>query len=135
MEDVVEALNKHAHWLLRLGIGSIFLYHGLTKFPQAAPMAEMMGMSVFMLVLVAAAETAGGALVLLGGFGSQLFTRLGAVLLIPVMLGAIGMVHWGQWSFAPSETHPMGGMQFQVLIILVLGYLALRGSSGASARL
>jgi putative oxidoreductase len=26
-------LRAHAHWLLRVALGSVFLYHGLTKFP------------------------------------------------------------------------------------------------------
>jgi len=26
-------LAPYAHWTLRLAVGSVFLYHGLTKFP------------------------------------------------------------------------------------------------------
>jgi putative oxidoreductase len=116
-------LGNDYPWLLRIGIGSVFIYHGLTKFPQASGMAQMMGMPIAMIVLLGILETLGGALVLLGGFGPAWLTRLGSLILIPIMLGAIVMVHWGRWNFAPSATHPMGGMEFQVLTLLVLAYL------------
>lgn len=92
-------------------------------------MADMLQMPVVMIVLVALAETAGGALVLLGGFLNDWMTRLGALVLVPVMLGAIFMVHWGQWHFKATETHPMGGMQFQVTLLLVALYLLVRGNN------
>ena len=96
---VINSLSPNAHWLLRLAIASVFVYHGLTKFPVLSPMAEMMKMPVLMLFLVATAETVGGALVFLGGFFKDWMTRIGALLLAPVMLGAIFMVHWGQWHY------------------------------------
>ena len=61
-------LSPYTHWFLRLAIASVFIYHGLTKFPVLGGMAEMMGLPVAILFLVAAAETVGGSLVLLGGF-------------------------------------------------------------------
>ena len=126
---VLDNFASHAHWFLRLALASVFLYHGLGKFPKLAPMAEMMNMPVVMLFLVASAETVGGALVLLGGFLKDWMTRLGALLLSPVMLGAIYMVHWGQWHFKATATHPMGGMQFQVTLLLVLLYLFVKGNN------
>jgi len=126
---VLDNLSPYAHWFLRLALASVFLYHGLTKFPVLKPMAEMLQMPVAMILLVALAETAGGALVLLGGFLNDWMTRLGALLLVPVMLGAIFMVHWGQWHFKVTETHPMGGMQFQVTLLLVALYLLVRGNN------
>jgi putative oxidoreductase len=125
------ALAPYAHWTLRLAVGSVFLYHGLTKFPVLNEMSAMMGMPVAMIALLAVMETAGGALALIGGFTSSWITRLSSVLLIPVMIGAIAMVHWPQWSFVASETHPMGGMEFQVMMILVLTYLFIKGKDNA----
>ncbi len=122
-------LSQHGHWLLRGAIASVFIYHGLGKFQNLAPMANMMNMSVATLFLVASAETVGGALVLLGGFLKDWTTRIGALILMPVMLGAIQMVHWGQWHFKATETHPMGGMQFPVTLLLVLLYLFIKGNS------
>ncbi len=126
---VLDNFSPYAHWFLRLALASVFLYHGLTKFPVLQPMADMLQMPVVMIVLVALAETAGGALVLLGGFLNDWMTRLGALVLVPVMLGAIFMVHWGQWHFKATETHPMGGMQFQVTLLLVALYLLVRGNN------
>ena len=47
---------------------------------------------------------------------------------LPVLLGAIALVHWGRWNFVPTADHPMGGMQFQVTLILVALYLVVTGN-------
>lgn len=121
-------LSQNAHWLLRIALASVFIYHGVPKLINLSATAEMLGLPVFILLLVALAETIGGALVLVGGFQKDWITRIGAAMLIPVLLGAIFMVHWGQWTFVPSETHPMGGMEFQVVLLLISIYLLIKGS-------
>ena len=50
-------------------------------------------------------------------------------MLISPMLGAIAMVHWPRWSFVASDTHPMGGMEFQVTLVLVSLYLLIKGNN------
>lgn len=124
----INSLGKHAHWGLRIALAGVFLYHGLGKFFMLEQFATMMGLPVFVALLVALAESVGGTLILVGGFGKDWLTRLGAAMFIPVLLGAIFMVHWGQWSFVASETHPMGGMEFQVTLLLVSLYLVFRGN-------
>ncbi len=130
-------LTTNAHWLLRIALASVFVYHGALKFGNLEGMAQMLPISYLTVVLVAAAELGGGLLVLYGGLRndalSDLATRIGAALNIPVMIGAIALVHWGQWSFAPSETHPMGGFQFQTVLILVMLYLVITGNRGLAA--
>jgi len=132
-----ERLNLNAHWLLRLSLASVFIYHGLLKFLNLEGFAQMLPISYLQVVLVAMAETAGGLLVLLGGFRSDplsdLATRIGAALNMPVIIGAIGIVHWGQWNFVPSATHPMGGMEFQIVLMLTMGYLIITGNKGTGA--
>lgn len=123
-------LARHAHWALRIAILTVFLYHGLDKFGNLGGFAEMTGMPVAVAFLVALAETGGSILVFIGGFMKDWVTRLGAAAIAPVMLGAIFMVHWGQWHFMATETHPMGGMQFQVTLLLILVYLFLKGNEG-----
>jgi len=127
-------LTKNAHWLLRIALASVFVYHGLLKFSNLEGFAQMLPISYTEVVLVALAETVGGLLVLLGGFRddviSDLATRIGAALNIPVMIGAISIVHWGQWNFVPSETHPMGGFQFQAVLLLVMVFLVITGNRG-----
>jgi len=125
----LDNISSQAHWFLRVAVASVFIFHGLGKFPNLGAMAAMMGMPVFMLLMVALAETTGGILILIGGFSKDWMTRVGALMLSPVMLGAIYMVHWGQWHFKATETHPMGGMQFQVTLLLMLLYLVVKGSS------
>ena len=129
--SALDALAPHAHWLLRFGLASVFLYHGLTKFPNLAGLAEMMAMPVFMIGMLAVVEVLGGALILIGGFTKDILTRLGGLLLVPPMLGAIMMVHWGQWSFVASDTHPMGGMEFQVVLLMLALFFVVRGNKPA----
>ena len=126
--SILDNLAQHAHWALRIALASVFLYHGLTKFPALNGMAEMMGLPVAILALVALAETAGGALIVLGAFTKDIVTRIGGLLLLPPMLGAIGMVHWGRWAFTPADGYPMGGMEFQVTLVLISIFFILRGN-------
>ena len=128
-ESLLSSLAQHAHWAPRIALASVFLFHGLTKFPALSGMAQMMGLPVAVLALVALAETTGGAMILVGGFTKDWITRLGGLLLIPPMLGAIVMVHWPRWSFVPTETAPMGGMEFQVTLLLVSLFFVLRGNA------
>ncbi len=127
-------LTANAHWLLRIALASVFIYHGVLKFMNLEGFAQMLPISYLEVVLVASAETAGGLLVLLGGFRrdaiSDLATRVGAALNLPVMIGAIALIHWGQWNFVPSASHPMGGFEFQAVLVLVMLYLVLTGNKG-----
>lgn len=136
-------VTENAHWLLRFALASVFVYHGLLKFLNLEGFAQMLPISYLQVVLVAAAETGGGLLVLLGGLGndrlSDLATRIGAALNLPVIIGAIALLHWGRWNFVPSESHPMGGFEFQAVLILIMLYLVAVGNSrfanvGATAR-
>ena len=130
-------VTANAHWFLRIALASVFIFHGVLKFLNLEGFAQMLPISYLEVVLVASAETAGGLLVLLGGFRndaiSNLATRIGAALNIPVMIGAIALVHWGQWNFLPSETHPMGGTQFQTVLILIMLYLVITGNRSFAA--
>lgn len=127
-------LTTNAHFLLRISLASVFIYHGALKFMNLDGFAQMLPISYTLVVLVALAETGGGLLVLLGGFRdnamADLATRIGAALNIPVLIGAIALVHWGQWNFVPSETHPMGGFEFQAVLTLVSLYLVITGNRG-----
>jgi len=131
-----EQFTNNAHWLLRISIASVFMYHGVLKFSNLDGFATMLPISYTEVVFVALANV-GSVLVILGGFRndvlSDLFTRIGAALNIPVMIGAISLVHWGRWNFVPTETHPMGGMEFQVVLALLMLYLVITGNSSLKA--
>ena len=128
-----ERLSNNAHWLLRLAIASVFVYHGVLKFSNLEGFATMLPISYVEVVFVGLANV-GSALLLLGGFRddviSDLATRIGAAFNIPVMIGAIYLVHWGRWNFVPTETHPLGGMEFQVVLAAVMLYLVITGNKG-----
>ena len=132
--EIPRYLAGHSHWLLRATLGSVFIYHGVLKLANLEGTAEFLGLSVSIVLLVALAETVGGAFVLLGGASkvtpaAAWLTRLGAAMVLPVMAGAIVMVHWGQWTFVPSQTHPLGGMEFQVVLLLVSLYFTVKGNN------
>lgn len=125
-------LVNNAHWLLRLSLVSVFLYHGILKLMDLEGFAGMLPISYTEVVLVALAEVGGALLLLVGGFRddalSDTLTRIGAALNIPVMIGAIALVHWGRWNFLPSDTHPMGGIQFQTVLVLIMVYIVITGN-------
>lgn len=133
---IAAGFAPHAHWLLRASLAGVFLFHGLQKFivPGIEGFAGMMGMPVAIAAAVALAEVLGGAGIIAGatirGRLGDLVTRLSGLAIAPVMIGAIAMVHWGQWSFVASQSHPMGGMEFQVVLLLLGVYFVIRGNEG-----
>ena len=120
-----------------IALASVFIYHGVLKFQNLEGFAQMLPISYLQVVLVALAETGGGLLVLAGGIRrdriSDLATRVGAAMNIPVIIGAITIVHWGRWNFVPSETHPMGGFEFQTVLLLLMLYLVFTGNTAFAA--
>ncbi|MBA2238001.1 MAG: DoxX family protein [Lysobacter sp.] len=128
--DPLDNTGGYGHWLVRFPIISVFTFMGIDKFVGGGveEFATTSGLSVAVAGLVAIAEIAAGLLVLIGGFTNGTITRLGALAAVPVLLGAVFMVHWGQWHFMPSATHPMGGMMFQVTLLMLALYLLLRGN-------
>ena len=126
-------MSQHAHWLLRLPFAATFLGHGAGKLIMPAMSAEMLSLPLFLVVVVGIGEVLAGLGALAGGlsFGpADLATRLAGLAAAPILLGAIVLVHWPRWSFVASESHPMGGMELQVLLLGV----ALFFLSGAARR-
>jgi putative oxidoreductase len=127
-------VSRHAHWLLRFSLASVFLYMGVDKFMGGGvgEFAQMMELPWVLSLLVALSEIGGGTFIIAGGLiagtmGSWL-TRLGALLVLPVLFGAIFMEHWGQWHFMATPTHPLGGMMLQVSLVMVALYLLIKGN-------
>jgi len=130
----MNSLTNNAHWLLRIALASVLVFHGALKLMNLEGFAAMLPISYLQVVLVALAETGGGLLLLIGGLRNDalfdLATRVGAALNIPVLVGAIAIVHWGRWNFVPSETHPMGGFEFQAVLLLLTFFLVVTGNRG-----
>ena len=128
LATIHSTLEKHAHWLLRMALASVFIFHGAGKLFVLQKSAEMLGLSAEVTLLVGLAEVLAAFALLIGPFTSSTITRLGALAIIPIMIGAIAMVHWGRWSFTPAEGFPMGGMEFQVVLTLIASYLLIKGN-------
>jgi putative oxidoreductase len=118
--NFLSSLSPYGHWGLRLSLAATFMYHGWGKFPIDGP---MMGMPTGLVWVLALAELAAGALLIAGAFGKEMLTRLGALIVIVVMIGAIMMVH-----AAKGFNVMQGGMEFQILMLMTGLYLAVKGN-------
>jgi len=122
-----QGCSNMAHWPIRLTMAGIFVYHGAGKLMMPG-MAKMMGLPESVWMLVGAIEALAGIGFVLGGImNNDKITRLSGLALVPIMIVAIYMVHWPHWSFMVTEAAPMGGMEFQVLILSVALYSAFTG--------
>ncbi len=132
MFDALDSLKPHAHWLLRIGLAGVFLFHGIGKVMDLGGFSQMMGLSTPVAALVTLAEVAGGVGIIVGAFTNDLITRLAGLAMAPVLLGAIVMVHGPRWSFTPAEGFPMGGMEFQVVLLFTALFFLVMGNAGSS---
>ncbi len=133
MLDRLNSLRPNAHWLLRTAFAAVFLFHGAGKVATFSTFPEMMGLSVPVAALVTFAEIAAGLGIIIGGIKSELITRLAAIAGIPVLIGAIVLFHGPRWSFTPAEGFPIGGMEFQVVLLLIGVYFLITGNRQATA--
>ena len=108
-------------WFVRIPFAITFAGHGAGKLLMPRASADMLDLSLPMVLLVGVAEVLAGIGAIIGGIERvphrQLVDRLTGIAAVPVLLGAIFLVHWPRWSFVASESHPFGGMEFQVLLL------------------
>ena len=120
-----------AAFLLRLGLGTMFVAHGLLKvlvftLPGAAGFFEQVGFPGWMAYVVTFAEIGGGALLIAG-----IRVRLVSLALLPVLLGAV-YVHWGAgWVFSS----PNGGWEYPAFLTVAVIVQALIGPGKFALRL
>ena len=113
-----------ATFLLRLTLASVFIAHALLKLlaytlPGTAAFFTAHGFPGWSAYLVFAAELTGGLLLLVGWA-----TRLVAISLLPVLIGAFA-VHWPNgWYFA----QPNGGWEYIAVLMAALLVQAGLGS-------
>lgn len=116
--------------VLRLGLGVMFIAHGLLKvlvftLPGTVGFFESVGFPGWMAYLVTAAEIGGGTLLILG-----FETRKVAIALVPVLLGAT-YVHLGNgWVFSNAN----GGWEYPLFLTLATVVQALLGSGQYALR-
>jgi putative oxidoreductase len=108
-------------WFVRIPFAVIFAGHGAGKLLMPVASAQMLELPLALSVLVGIAEVLAGIGAIVGGLERapyrDLVNRLTGLAAAPVLIGAIALVHWPRWSFVPSESHPLGGMEFQVLLL------------------
>ena len=109
--------------LLRLGIGTMFVAHGLLKvlvftLPGTAAFFVQAGIPGWMAYPVSVAEIAGGALLIAG-----IAVRATTLGLLPILLGAT-FVHFGSgWVFS----NPNGGWEYPAFLALTSVALVMLG--------
>jgi putative oxidoreductase len=109
---------------LRLSLGSILLAHGLMKllvFGVAGTVGffASLGLPAIVAQLTIFGEVAGGLAILLG-----VFTRLAAILSLPILLGAVWAHAGNGWVFSNAG----GGWEFPVLLVVLAGLVATQGA-------
>ena len=115
--------NDYAGLILRIGLGAMFIAHGLLKvlvftLPGTVGFFESVGFPGWTAYLVTYAEIGGGVLLLAG-----VAVRPVSLALIPLLLGAT-FVHLGNgWVFSNAN----GGWEYPAFLTLATIVLALLG--------
>ena len=116
--------------LLRLSLGTMFIAHALLKYfvftlPGTAQFFESLGLPGALGYATFAAELVGGVLLILG-----VQTRIVAIALIPVLLGATWAHAGNGWLF----TSPKGGWEYPAFWTVTLIVQALIGDGTFALR-
>ena len=122
--------NAFGPFILRLALGSVLLAHGLLKLFVFTPAGtvgyfESLGLPAIAAHLTIFAEVAGGTALILG-----LYTRLVALLTIPVLLGATWVHLSNGWLFS----NPGGGWEFPALLVVLAIALVFQGAGTLALR-
>ncbi len=135
MLGFTDMLSPLSGWFIRLPFAATFLFHGYSKFEGgignfAANFGEG-GVAFAIALAVGVAEVLAGVGAIVGGLTkddlSDAATKLSGLAAAPVLIGAIYLAHWGRFSFTPAEGFPIGGMEFQLLLLGVAIYFLARG--------
>ena len=137
MNNFLESLAKPflpiTPWLLRLGLGTSFILHGLGKFPlppeKMVTMFESMGYMYPEIVtsMVAIGEVVAGAGIIIGGLiisnTGTLITRLSGGAVVVIMIGAILIAH-SDWLITKKL------FMSEQLFLFILGlYFTIKGNN------
>jgi putative oxidoreductase len=128
MFGFLDDFKPYGHWLLRRALGSVFVIHGIGNFMNLGGFAATLGVPHAMGLLLVVAEIAGGILVLSGSYMGDKMTRLGALMLMPVLLVAMYTMHWKDMSFTLSRVHVVGGVEYLLVLFLISLYMLLKGN-------
>ena len=132
LESIAKPLMPITPWLLRLGLGTSFILHGLGKFPlppeKMVTWFESMGYMYPEIVtsLVALGEVGAGAGIIVGGLMKNnignVVTRLSGGSVAVIMIGAILIAH-ADWLVTKKLF-----MSEQIFLFILGTYFAIRGN-------
>ena len=123
--------SQYAALILRIGLGAMFLAHGLLKvlvftLPGTVAFFDQVGFPGWTAYIVTFAEIGGGILLLAG-----VAVRAVSLALLPVLLGAT-FVHFGSgWVFS----NPNGGWEYPAFLSLAAVVQALLGPGKYALRI
>ena len=133
LESIAKPLMPITPWLLRLGLGTSFILHGIGKFPlppeRMVTWFESMGYMYPEIVtsMVAVGEVAAGAGIILGGLVSghvgNLITRLSGGAVVIIMIGAILIAH-SDWLITNKLF-----MSEQIFLLILGLFFAIKGNN------
>ncbi len=132
IDNILNAIMSNFYhlspWLLRLGLGTSFVFHGLSKFPlPPQKLIDYFGFSSELASFVAISELGAGILLLLGGFlkghVGNLVTRFAAGVIVIVMIFAFTIAH-SDWFITPKLF-----MSEQIFLIIIGLYFFIRGNN------
>jgi putative oxidoreductase len=112
--------NTVAPLILRLCLAAVFIYHGMDLVGKSGGSAWHRDLPVVQQVLVAWGQLLGGIAMLLG-----FLTRLAAIGLAAIMVGAIALVHWPHGFSLGNPDGP--GYEYNVVLIGICLALLLTG--------
>ncbi len=117
-----------APWLLRLGLGISFIFHGLGKFPlPPQKLIDYFGFSPELASFVAISELGAGILLVLGGVlkghVGNLVTRFAAGVIVIVMTFAFILAH-SDWFITPKLF-----MSEQIFLMIIGLYFFIKGNN------
>ena len=123
MNSNTQNLNYGAT-ITRLSLGVVLLAHGLLKvfvftIPGTVGFFESLGLPAIIAYLTIFGEIAGGVALIAG-----LYSRLAAILSLPILLGATWAHIGNGWVFSNQG----GGWEFPALLVVMAVAIALQGS-------
>tara|TARA_Y100000994_G_C15618349_1_gene411938 strand:+ start:679 stop:1011 length:333 start_codon:yes stop_codon:yes gene_type:complete len=108
----MDFVYKHVHWLLRATLALTFVLHGYPKLGGNLDMG-VIG------YLVGPFEVFGAIFIIIGPFVNDMVTRIGALMIAVIMLGAIFIVHINDGWF---------GVEWQTLIFSSCMLFVIKGN-------
>ncbi|TNF21608.1 MAG: DoxX family protein [Rhodobacteraceae bacterium] len=116
--------------LTRLSLGAVLLAHGLLKLlvftvPGTVAFFASLGLPAIAAYLTIFAEVVGGVAIIAG-----LYTRLAAILSLPVLIGSFWAHAGNGWLFSAEG----GGWEFPLLLVALAVAVAIQGGGAFALR-